>query len=277
MLRLEVIGDPMLNMSFRHSDKKIARIFAPQQAKPEVRYLELENMRLRYMQLVVDESVPLVVFIHGAPGSLGDYIDFFKDERLYNNVNLLSIDRPGYGYSAFGRSETSLQKQSVALEQIIRLCCKDNRIILVGHSYGGPIALQLAADNPQMFSNIILLAPAIDPGHEKEIKIASLGVSVWSRWAVPPALRVAADEKFTHVSELKKLEPELSDIHTPICHIHGTNDSLVPYENIYFSGKKFNADLLELITLQGVDHFLPWSHHDLVVDKILELTDVEVH
>jgi len=271
MLRLEIIGSPMMNMSFRQSDKKIAKIFQKEEAKPEVIHTMVEDKQLRYMVLFSDESFPWVVFIHGAPGSMGDYLGFFKDERLYQKVNLLSIDRPGYGYSEFGHSETSLKKQSEALIQIIQKCCSNNQIILVGHSYGGPVALKLAADYPTMFSNIILLAPAIDPNHEKKIKIASLGISWWSRWAVPPALRVAADEKFTHISELKKLESKLNAIHIPVCHIHGTKDSLVPYENVYFSEDHFSPDILDVITLEGVDHFLPWSHHDFIVNKILDI------
>ena len=118
---------------------------------------------------------------------------------------------------------------------------------------------------------MILLAPAIDPKNEKEVKIASLGTHPWTRWLITPAFRVASVEKSTHIAELKKLEPHLDDIDIPVCLIHGTEDSLVPYANVAFAKEKINPDLLEVISLDGVDHFLPWTHHDLVAVKIIQM------
>lgn len=271
LLRLEIIENPMVNMSFRYSDVKIMEKFAEGPVAPAIGRILFEEKEIRYLLLEKDANLPYVVFIHGAPGSLIDYLDFFKDDKLTTHFNLLSIDRLGYGYSEFGQSETSMKKQASALMQVVDSVRKNNKVILVGHSYGGPIALMMEASFPQTFESILLLAPAIDPENEKEIRIAGLGVNPLTSWVVPPALRVAADEKTTHVAELKKLEPMLRNINIPICHIHGTKDSLVPYENVAFSEKHFKNDILEIVTLEKVDHFLPWSHHELIVNKLLQM------
>jgi pimeloyl-ACP methyl ester carboxylesterase len=273
LLRLEIIGNPILNMSFRSSDDKVMEGFANHPVTPTIGRIAFKEKNLRYLALEQDANRPYVVFIHGAPGSMTDYVDFFKDKELYTHYNLLSIDRPGYGYSEFGCSEPSISNQAEALMAVVKAICKHRNIVLVGHSYGGPIALNMLYQFPESFAHSMLLAPAIDPGNEKEIGIASLGVKPVSRWLVPPALRVAADEKTTHISELKKLEPLLAKINLPVCHIHGTKDSLVPYENVLFSQEHFNEDILEIITLENVDHFLPWSHHELIVEKLLQFRD----
>jgi pimeloyl-ACP methyl ester carboxylesterase len=271
LLRLEIIGNPMVNMSFRYSDAKIMEKFAENPTAPSIGRMPFEQKEIRYLLLERDISLPYVVFIHGAPGSLIDYLDFFKDEKLSAQYNLLSIDRLGYGYSDFGQSETSMKKQAAALMEVVHSVCKNNKVIVVGHSYGGPVALMMEARFPRTFKSILLLAPAIDPENEKEIRIAGLGVNPLTSWLVPPALRVAAAEKTTHISELEKLEPLLRNINIPICHMHGTKDSLVPYENVAFSEKHFSDHILEIVTLEKVDHFLPWTHHELIVDKLVQM------
>ena len=133
LLRLEIIGQPMVNMSFRYSDKKLNKQFKFEDRQPQIKYIDFENNTLRYLELVVDPELPYVVFIHGAPGSLADYLDYFRDERVYNKLNLISIDRLGYGNSDFGRSETSIQKQGEAIQSVIKKACKNDKIILLGH------------------------------------------------------------------------------------------------------------------------------------------------
>jgi pimeloyl-ACP methyl ester carboxylesterase len=220
----------------------------------------------------MDPELPNIVFIHGAPGSLADYLKYFKDEELIQKVNLISVDRFGYGNSEFGKSEASIKIQGEAINSIIENECNSKNIILVGHSYGGPIAIQMAMDFSARYKGIILLAPALDPDNEKEIKLAQLPMHQPIRWLTPPALRVAADEKNSHIEELRKILDNYNSIQLPVWHIHGTSDSLVPYENLEFSRRKISPDFLNVISLEKVDHFLPWSHYNLVVDKILKMT-----
>lgn len=270
LLRFEIIGQPMLTMSFRYSDKKIASIFKGEDLQPTIKYHKFNDQLLRYIELIIDKSFPYVVFIHGAPGSSADYYDYFRNEDLYSKVNLISVDRLGYGYSDFGHSETSIQKQGEAIQSIIENSCSSN-VILVGHSFGGPIAVRMAMDNPDSYKSLLLLAPALDPDNEKMIKIAHLAVNKPTSWITPAALRVAADEKFAHSAELKKMISLYDRIDIPIYHIHGTKDSLVPYENLDFSIKHLNPNLFEAITVEGEDHFLPWTQQELIIRKILKM------
>ncbi len=260
----------MLNMSFRYSDRKIIALFKGEDLQPKVKYRKFKGQSLRYVELITDRSLPYVVFIHGAPGSSADYYDYFRNEDLYAKVNLISVDRLGYGYSDFGNSETSIQNQGEAIQSIIEKYCSSNKVILVGHSYGGPIAVRMAMDYPGSYESLLLLAPALDPENEKMIKIALLAVNRPTSWITPAALKVAADEKFTHSQEIKKMILLYDKIEIPVCHIHGDKDSLVPYENLKFSKKYFKPDLLEPITLKGEDHFLPWTQQELIIKKILE-------
>lgn len=269
LLRFEIIGQPMLTMSFRYSDRKITSLFRGEDLHPEIKYHNFNGQMLRYIELTTNKNLPYVIFIHGAPGSSADYYDYFRNEELYERVNLISIDRLGYGYSDFGNSHTSIQQQGEAIQSIIEKSCLSQDVILVGHSYGGPIAVRMAMDNPTSYKSLLLLAPALDPENEKVIKIARLADMKWISWIIPAALMVAADEKFSHTEELKKMIPFYNKIAIPICHIHGTKDSLVPYENLDFSIKHFPNNLIEQVILEGEDHFLPWSQKELIGKRII--------
>jgi len=269
LLRLEIIGSPLMNMSFRLSDKKIITAFKHEKIKPEIKYHAFKDRSMRYLELTHDANLPNVVFIHGAPGSLSDYSAFFKDEKLFRKANLISIDRLGYGNSEFGSSETSIEVQAEAIHSMLEKVCA-SKPILVAHSYGGPIAVKMAMDYPKEYQSLILLAPALDPSNEKKITLAKLPAIKSIRWLIPPALSVASDEKMTHVDELKKMRGFYRQINVPVCHIHGTEDSLVPFENLSFSMQHIDPSVLETITLEQADHFLPWSHYDLIRNKILD-------
>jgi len=259
-------------MSFRYADKKLIKQFKYEDRIPEIKYHRYKDRSLRYLALITDPKLPYVVFVHGAPGSSADYLEYFRDENLYARANLISIDRLGYGYSEFGNAETSIQIQAEAIQSVLEKVSKNHKFIIVGHSYGGPIAAKMAMEFQGFYQGIILLAPALDPDNEKEIKLAKLPMKQPIRWLTPPALRVAADEKMTHIMELRKIELDYDKIKTRICHIHGNKDSLVPFENLAFSMENINPEYLETVTLENVDHFLPWSHHELIVKKIIEMT-----
>lgn len=270
LLRFEIVGQPILTMSFRYSDRKITSLFRGEDVQPEIKYHNFNGQVLRYVELATNKNLPYVIFIHGAPGSSADYYDYFRNEELYERVNLISIDRLGYGYSDFGNSQTSIQQQGEAIQSIIEISCLSQHVILVGHSYGGPIAVRMAMDNPTSYKSLLLLAPALDPENEKVIKIARLANIKPTSWITPAALKVAADEKFSHTKELRKMIPLYKKIEIPVCHIHGTKDSLVPYENLDFSIKHFPKNLIEPVILDGEDHFLPWTQKELIVKKIIE-------
>lgn len=107
-------------------------------------------------------DLPAIVFIHGASTSLYDPMLSFRD-KLEGRATLLFVDRPGHGKSDVGGRQNILpdgQADAIALLMQRRGLRK---AIVVGHSFGGAIALELAVRHPRMVSGLVLLSPAAYP------------------------------------------------------------------------------------------------------------------
>ncbi len=209
-----------------------------------------------------------VLFIHGAPGSLDDSLRFFYRPDLRSRAQLISYDRPGFGYSGLGEPLTSLEAQAAVAMDLI-----EPGAVVVGHSYGATIALRMAMDYPDLLSGVIILAGVSAAEHEKIFWFNRPMESPALNWMLGGAWRSANTEKLTHLDELPLFDDLWENIRTPVIIIHGTRDRLVPYENAPYAAERIDEEYVELITLEDEDHFILWTQEELIVRKIIELLE----
>jgi len=257
-------------VSFRESDRKVLREFKKTTIKPEIYRENYQGKTMRYISTKpINNSLPTLLFIHGAPGSAGNYFRYLKDKDLSQKANLITLDRLGYGYSDFGNAETSLEKQAESIYAIAEKH-KLNNLILVGWSYGVPIAAKMAYKYSEV-KHSVLVAGAISPEDEKFFGIAKMAQWKLTKWMVPKSLRIADKEKMTHVEELTNMLSDWNKIKTPITYYHGTKDKLVPYKNMAFITSKVNDSLLKAVTLNEANHFILFKNYDIVKKELLEV------
>ena len=223
----------------------------------KIGYYQYKDYRIRYAE-VGNYDHPLVIFVHGAPGSLDAFNGFLNDPELRKKYHMISVDRPGYGYSGFGRSMTSIREQAEALLPLVSLNRNPDKPLLVGHSYGGPIVAKMAMLAPDKIGALEIVGGAVDPDHEKIYWINHiLNLRVF-RWLMPVSMRVANDEKITHVSELRKMMSDWKNIDIPVTIIHGTTDSLVPLKNAFFAQKMLVNAQVTMKIFKNTGHLIPW-------------------
>jgi pimeloyl-ACP methyl ester carboxylesterase len=210
---------------------------------------------------------PPVVFIHGAPGSWEAWGRYLADSRLVDRARLIAVDRPGYGGTKAGTFEPSLARQATRVMSAAGTQTQGQPALLVGHSYGGPVALQIALDYPQAVAGLILLAPSIDP--ELEIIRWYQRVANWGavRAILPASLDTANQEILPLKNELIAQQARLSTLRAPTLIVQGMDDSLVPPGNADYGARWMQNPTL--IKLPGQGHFLPWEQYELVVREIL--------
>jgi pimeloyl-ACP methyl ester carboxylesterase len=256
-------------MQFRLSDAEVNKYFVHKAAKPTFHTYQVGARTMHYAAIGAD-TLPTVLLIHGSPGAWDAFIDYLGDSTLHGQVRLLAVDRPGYGKSGFGHAERDLRKQAELIRPILAAHRSAKRLVLVGHSYGGPLIARLAMDYPDLVDGLVFLAPSIDPAQEKT-KWFQYPAEWWAiNWLIPRSLLVCNREIRHLQGDLTAALPLWQHIRQPVTYIQGEKDSLVPIQNADFAQKMLTNAPVEMIRLPGVDHFIPWSHREVVKAAILK-------
>lgn len=223
---------------------------------------------MRYM-VVGDTAKPILFFLHGSPGSLNDYDEYLCDSTLFSRYCLVGVDRPGYGYSSFGRTDTSVLHQAAICIGGLRNIIGSRPYHVFGYSFGGPVAAAVAALDPQQVRSLLLLSAAIAPGEEKIYKISyTIDDKKW-RWLFPRVLRISNDEKLSHEVALKALAPILGKSRCPAFIVHGDEDELVYFSNLGY-GKAMIPGADQSFTIKGGTHSILWSEQGEIKKQMLQ-------
>ena len=260
----------------RQTNDELIGEFREQRIHPTVHTYQVKNpygeapRTIRFMETprtAGDSALPVVLFVHGAPSSLSFFNAFFKDTTLLNRAQLVAVDRPGYGYSDFGRVETSIIRQAEFLQPLIDRYREAPYLMLVGSSYGGSVSARLAMNNPDRVNHVVFVSSALGPGLERTYGISYFADSPFIRWGVPPLLRLANDEKLAHRKALEAILPDWPKIRASITMLHGQRDELVYPTNVSFAQN-------HLINAQVKQFLLPENRHDIVFNKREYMTQI---
>ncbi len=188
---------------------------------------------------------------------------------------MYAVDRPGYGYSGLADAMPVISDQAAAIRPILDSLHKANHpIIVVGVSYGSPIACRLAMDYPDLVDGIVLVAPPIGPGMEKIFWFTYPVESPTIHWFVPRMLKTANREKIHHREELTKMLPLWDRIHVPVVYLQGEEDGLVDTTNESFAREHLrNAPSLDIRMIPGRGHLIAFAEKDKIEKAILDLVD----
>lgn len=260
------------HLQYRLSDRETIKAFDSLQVPTEISYHYVPKddylIRVQKVESTTDSKLN-ILFLHGSPSSISDFKPYLSEPELRKQATLYAIDRPGYGYSDFADAMPGIDDQTQLLNEVInQLALTD--LIVVGSSYGAPIAGRLAVYNKNV-KGVIMLSPAIDPENEKEIWQSRFTQWWITRWMVPTSYRVAGDEKTIHAKELAKIENDWRKVSIPVLHIHGTADQTVPFINTEFTKEVFSN--IEIKVYEGYDHDLTGMHHELIIPDIKKFID----
>lgn len=261
-------------LSFRMSPEEIDAYFGKHHVNAKQLSYKTDNNTIHYVA-AGDTTKALVLFIHGSPGSLSAFVHFLTDTSLLNKGFLVTTDRPGFGYSNFGRGVGSLHRQSAMLKPILEKYSGNKPVILIGHSLGGPLIARMAIDYPELIDGLIMVAGSIDPELEPdEMWFRAPLATPFLSWLLPRSLRASNEEIYHLKPELEELLPRWSEIRCPVIVIQGRKDSLVPVANADFARRVLLNAPVEFELIDDMDHFVPWSHPELIHNAIVRmLTD----
>jgi len=280
----------------------IASRVAHQYSQALSKFVTVEGARLHF---VIKGAGRAVVLIHGNPGSCQDWT------RLYGPLSsrycAFAFDRPGHGHSDRpNHRDITVEVQATLLHAALKELNVEHPI-LVGHSWGGALALAYALQFPDDVSGAVLLAPAVyesDDGVSFVSKLPAVPIigdvvnflftpliaasvvradlkkafapdqvpknylrSVLAEWTRPRKVKWYSVDDALLNVSLPKLTPQYSGIRVPIAIVTGDSDLIVPPKEN--SHRLYEAlPKSHLTVLPATGHQIPFTRPQAVMDAI---------
>jgi pimeloyl-ACP methyl ester carboxylesterase len=247
-----------------------------------------------------------VVLLHGAWVMLQDLTSSGLVDTLAERWRVTAFDRPGYGFSPRERSMGSPFTQAQVIREAVRSLGIERPIIL-GHSYGGPLALAYAAQFPDEVAGVVFVSglayptPRVDlapfmlpaaplvgdaiartmvPAYEgllaAVLKLCFAPHPVPERFSRenpremmlrPGQLEAAAEDLAALVPALARLEHFYGGIDMPVAILAGEKDRIV---SSHYHARRLRRDLPDatMRILPGVGHMLHHFRRDAVLEAL---------
>jgi pimeloyl-ACP methyl ester carboxylesterase len=215
---------------------------------------------------------PVLVLVHGAGY---DHRCWPLEMRRLNGWRVLTVDLPGHGRSG-NRPRQSVAAYAHDLADFLNEL-ELYRVVLVGHSLGAAVALQLALEQPDLLAGLGLISasphltppPSLVDYFSNPLTI-SLGVMLFQQWAFSPQTHPTEVE--AAVEPLRGARPStlagdwqafaryevesgLNHITTPAWVAVGGDDRLTPLPCAHYLSVHLPAARLQVVANAG--HMLP--------------------
>jgi pimeloyl-ACP methyl ester carboxylesterase len=163
---------------------------------------------------------------------------------------LIVADRPGFRTSEPEDAVRDLAKQADALAPMLS-AREGQRVLLVGQSFGAPVATLMAARYPDQVDAILLVSAFF--GDRGPTARRMIGAGSLFRPILPRDLRNSITEVTAQSEQLPSVWSALRDLRQPIVFVHGDDDTFVPLEADQRIAAEYGHTL---ITVPAGDHFL---------------------
>jgi len=167
-----------------YREKKLERAHPP-----AGRFITVDGVKLHFVER---GAGPPVILIHGNIVTADDFAVSGVLDRIARNHRVIAFDRPGFGYS--GRPHGSLWSAAKQADLLRKACSAlgVERPVVLGHSYGSIVALELALKDPEAVSGLVLVSGYYYPTARMDSLLASVAslpiIGGLMRYTISPLL-----------------------------------------------------------------------------------------
>lgn len=263
-------------------------------AHPQARTYHVGARTVHYLE-VAGAAAARVVFIHGSPGDADNWAPYLSNLALRQRATLLAVDRPGWSAEDRGQVVPDLREQARLLQPLLHLplgaagteaattdaatvpAVPTVPTVLVGWSLGGPIAAELAMDDPDAVQAAVMIAPAIDPQRDGA-RWYNHALTYWPAKALISSL--LGDGMLWSNREILPLGPQLqtmaprwSAVRAQLVVVQGEADGLVDPHTADFAQQSLPAGT-QVVRVPGAGHGVVFTQAALqalnaVLDRVL--------
>ena len=146
-------------------------------------------------------------------------------------LDMVVLSRPGFGRGHSG-VYTDFEEQVAAAKPFLPGGeFGDKKIITLGVSYGGELALKAALDHPEAVKGVVTVAALIDEPHDYALQLEKIGSVNGIEPYVPNRWMKVRKEITARRAQIGPLLEQVSKIEAPVEVVHGDFDALVPKSN----------------------------------------------
>ena len=212
-----------------------------------------------------NESGDKLLLIHGSPGDWSAWVTVIKSEAIRSKFDIVAIDRVGYGGTTHPASG-SLEIQANAAIAVAGELWNENEYIVVGHSYGGAVSESVAIHDSSHVKGLLIVAGTISPSHQAPRWYNKFADWTMVNAVLPEDFRSSNIEMMQLPIELELNEKTIPHLNQKKIIIHGRKDMLVPIESIDYAKEHFTNTSFAIN--DTLNHFIPWSKPELIIDAI---------
>ena len=137
-------------------------------------FVELGGVRQRIHIRSLDETKPVLLFLHGGPGVCNRHSILHDHEDLMDSFTLVGWDQRGTGGSYYGVPEESLTVDRVVEDarELVEWLCKrfeKDKIFIIGGSWGSELGTYLANRHPEHLAAFVGFGQVVDIAENERI------------------------------------------------------------------------------------------------------------
>jgi pimeloyl-ACP methyl ester carboxylesterase len=170
--------------------------------------------------------------------------------KLPDTREMIVADRPGFGGSEPQEAVTVIAQQAAALAPMLD-GPPGQKVVLIGQSYGAPIASLIASQHPDKVRALVLMSGFFGSPGATAKRLMGLGAVAGP--LLPRDLKNALAEVRGQQKQLPDIRKALAELTIPVIVLHGAKDTFVPPEAARDLAKSVAARYVEV---PAGDHFL---------------------
>lgn len=243
----------------------MASAFDSKRFEPVDHFQNFAKGKLHYVT-VGNSNLPALLMIHGSPGSWDNFLDMMTKTPLLDSFYVIAVDRPGYNQTTLPAG-FSLQEQARFLKPLVNEYFKKPGIIL-GHSYGGALAMQAGIDYQPSIKSLVIVAGTVANPYQDPRWYNYVAKNPPVKWMIGDDLKTSNAEMMALETDLSILDQSLDQFRKPVAIIQGSEDILVDDKSADYLEKKLAQAPTKLFFREGMNHFVIWSDKDLVMEAL---------
>ena len=219
------------------------------------------------------DGAPVVLLLHGAAGNANT---FALCREAWSWADLWCLDLPGRGGSD-GPPRDAVSDLAAFVRAAIETA--GIRPLVVGHSLGGGVALELGLSSPDILRGIVMISSGarlrVSPQILEAARTATEPLRLDFAFAdrsVAPAYQAVANETPLATTAADwaacdgfDVRERLPSLRAPLALVWGSADALTPPKFQHWLAEATGAHTQEL---EGMGHMLPWEAPDAVAEAV---------